>query len=184
MPAMPARARTVRVRAPGAMFRRLPHRQLPQLKASGPATLAIKDSPEDAAPAGSVADSMSNPQLLRWMFRFLAPVKPLVFLACFYLAAYVGCELLAVRQTGQAIDHIQHLTVTREISEVARRQRVLGLDLDGEGSRCASMSLLARGVRHARAPTTPLRDIMLVLVVDHGGLPAAALPAARSPTAR
>src|SRR5439155_6719346 len=63
------------------------------------------------------AAGMSNPQLMRWMFRFLAPVKPLVFLACFYLTAFVAIEQLAVRQTGQAIDHIQHLSVRREIAQ-------------------------------------------------------------------
>ena len=53
---------------------------------------------------------MSNPQLLRWMFRFLSPVKPLVFLACFYVTAYVASEQILVLIVGKAINHLQHLS--------------------------------------------------------------------------
>ena len=41
------------------------------------------------------------------MFQFAAPVKMLIFLACLYLALWVGAEVLAVRQTGQVVGHIQ-----------------------------------------------------------------------------
>jgi ATP-binding cassette subfamily B protein len=43
------------------------------------------------------------------MFSFLSPVKPQVAVACFYLAASVGVEVLTTRQTGRAISAIQNL---------------------------------------------------------------------------
>ncbi len=52
---------------------------------------------------------MSQGYLLAWMFRFLAPVKPLVFVACLYLTLGVGAEILTARQTGRAANFIQTL---------------------------------------------------------------------------
>jgi ATP-binding cassette subfamily B protein len=43
------------------------------------------------------------------MFSFLSPVKPQAFVACLYLAASVGVEVLTTRQTGRAISAIQSL---------------------------------------------------------------------------
>ena len=54
-------------------------------------------------------NEVTNVQLLRWMFSFLKPVKPLAFIACLYLAAWVGTEVLAVRQSGIAVNQIQIL---------------------------------------------------------------------------
>jgi ATP-binding cassette subfamily B protein len=105
---------------------------------------------------------MSNSQLVWWMFKFLSPVKPLVVLACFYLASYVGLELLAVRQTGRAVDHIRHLTVTREVSAGAVRQGFWGWIWNEQG-RPLSLGGLWDSV--VGAATAPLRDILLVLVV-------------------
>jgi ATP-binding cassette subfamily B protein len=51
------------------------------------------------------------------MFQFAAPVKMLIFLACLYLALWVGAEVLAVRQTGQVVDQIQRIG----LSEIASR---------------------------------------------------------------
>jgi ATP-binding cassette subfamily B protein len=62
-----------------------------------------------------IGQAKTNRQLLFWMFRFLRPVKPLAFLACFYLTTFVGLEQLAVIQTGRVIDLITHLK--RETSE-------------------------------------------------------------------
>ncbi|HEX8911600.1 MAG TPA: ABC transporter ATP-binding protein, partial [Humisphaera sp.] len=45
------------------------------------------------------------------MFSFLAPVKPQVAVACFYLAAVCGAEVLTVRQSGRAVDDIKALAV-------------------------------------------------------------------------
>jgi ABC-type multidrug transport system fused ATPase/permease subunit len=51
----------------------------------------------------------SNRFLLKWMFGFLSPVKPLVFLACFYLTLWVAAETLANRQAGLTVNHINQM---------------------------------------------------------------------------
>jgi ATP-binding cassette subfamily B multidrug efflux pump len=51
----------------------------------------------------------SNAALLKWMFRFLRPVRTQVFFACAYLTFAVGAEVLAVKQTGRATDAIQQI---------------------------------------------------------------------------
>ena len=43
------------------------------------------------------------------MFRFLAPVKPLVVAACSWLVLWVGAEVLSTRQAGNAVNQIQRL---------------------------------------------------------------------------
>jgi ATP-binding cassette subfamily B protein len=43
------------------------------------------------------------------MFGFLRPVKLLMVLACAYIALWIGAEVMTVRQTADAINHIQHL---------------------------------------------------------------------------
>ena len=108
---------------------------------------------------GAVGASMTNRQLVWWMFKFLAPVKPLVFLACFYLSAFIGCELLAVRQTGQAIDHIKLLAVNGG----GARGGFWSWIVSGEGQPLRVTSLLDATIHHD--PTTPLRDILLILIV-------------------
>jgi ATP-binding cassette subfamily B protein len=50
--------------------------------------------------------TVSDWQLLKWMLRFLKPVKWLAVLACLYLALWTGGEILTVRQTAQAVDRI------------------------------------------------------------------------------
>lgn len=62
-------------------------------------------------PTGSAAEAMNNNALLRWMFRFIRPVKGLAFIACLYLALGVAAEVLTTRQIGQAVDHIKNLHV-------------------------------------------------------------------------
>jgi ATP-binding cassette subfamily B protein len=64
-----------------------------------------------------VSEGVTNTQLLLWMFGFLKPVKPLVFLACLYLSLWTGAEIMAVRQSGQAVNIIGDLVQ----SNVARR---------------------------------------------------------------
>ncbi|HVT89093.1 MAG TPA: ABC transporter transmembrane domain-containing protein, partial [Tepidisphaeraceae bacterium] len=58
------------------------------------------------------ANELSTAYLLKWMFRFLAPVKMLVILACCYLSMWVAAEVLAIRQSGEAINHISTLHVS------------------------------------------------------------------------
>ncbi|HEV2294250.1 MAG TPA: ABC transporter ATP-binding protein [Tepidisphaeraceae bacterium] len=56
-----------------------------------------------------VSEGVTNAQLLLWMFGFLKPVKPLVFFACLYLSLWIGAEVMAVRQSGQAVNIIGDL---------------------------------------------------------------------------
>jgi ATP-binding cassette subfamily B protein len=51
--------------------------------------------------------NLSQVQLLRWMFGFMAPVKPLVFLACLYLTLSCTIEILLNNQGGLVINRIQ-----------------------------------------------------------------------------
>lgn len=52
----------------------------------------------------------SNRFLFFWMFRFLKPVKWIVFSACFYVAMAVAVEVLVVNWIKIVVNHIQHLT--------------------------------------------------------------------------
>ncbi len=112
----------------------------------------------NGSPDKSVADELTNQQLLRWMFAFLRPVKPLVFLCCFYLTCTVALEVLAVRQTGGAIDHIKSLAVGGESTTHGFWSWVRS----GEG-----MPLHVRDLPPLLwHPNTnaPLRNILLVLI--------------------
>src|SRR5262249_32957121 len=62
-------------------------------------------------PAGVSAETLDNRALLRWMFRFISPVKGLALIACLYTAFGVAAEVLTTRQIGQAVDHIKNLHV-------------------------------------------------------------------------
>lgn len=56
--------------------------------------------------------TVTDRQLLLWMFRFLKPVRLLVFLSCIYLTFCIAAEVLTTRQMGEAATHIQKLHVT------------------------------------------------------------------------
>lgn len=45
------------------------------------------------------------------MFGFLSPVKPLIVLACLYLAFWLGAETLANRQAGMTVNYISTITL-------------------------------------------------------------------------
>jgi ABC-type multidrug transport system fused ATPase/permease subunit len=53
--------------------------------------------------------TLTNNQLLRWMFGFMSPVKPLIFLACLYLTLACTLEILLNNQSGLTVDHIQNV---------------------------------------------------------------------------
>lgn len=55
--------------------------------------------------------SASNRFLFFWMFRFLKPVKGVVFFACLWLTLAVGVEILVADWIRTAVDHIQALHV-------------------------------------------------------------------------
>jgi ABC-type multidrug transport system fused ATPase/permease subunit len=75
----------------------------------------------DAAPAVSTthpspsgiagSDQLDNRALLRWMFRFIRPVKGLALVACVYTALGVLAEVLTTDQIRKAVDHIKNLHV-------------------------------------------------------------------------
>ncbi len=65
--------------------------------------------PLPAAPSAA-AGSVSNQQLLAWMFLFLRPVKPLVGLAVLWLVAVVTVDLWSTRVVSFIINFIRHLT--------------------------------------------------------------------------
>ena len=54
-------------------------------------------------------ETLTNRQLLRWIFTFLKPVKGRVLVACSYIALLVLAELMTVHFTAQAVNHIQDL---------------------------------------------------------------------------
>ena len=45
-------------------------------------------------------DTVTNRHLLRWMFGFLSPVKPLIVMSCAWLALWVGAEVMSARQAA------------------------------------------------------------------------------------
>ena len=68
---------------------------------------AVVTSPMDRAAeshAVSVAETpeISNPQLLKWMFRFLRPVKAMTVVCGCILMTAVATEIFASRQAGDA----------------------------------------------------------------------------------
>ncbi|HEY7086481.1 MAG TPA: ABC transporter transmembrane domain-containing protein, partial [Tepidisphaeraceae bacterium] len=51
------------------------------------------------------------------MFRFLSPVKPLTFMACTWLALWVGAEVMANRQAGETINQINTINASNIVGE-------------------------------------------------------------------
>jgi ATP-binding cassette subfamily B protein len=145
------------VTAKSASTSKNPRDQQPSQNASAGAGEGSSSAP--ISHIDSIAAHMTNRQLVWWMFQFLSPVKPLVALAGFYVAAYVGLELLAVRQTGQAIDHIRHLTVSGRNNQIGLWAWLWG----GEGNPFTLRAIHDALLYHN--PLTPLRDIVLVLIV-------------------
>lgn len=82
---------------------------------------------------------MSNAQLLRWMFRFVSPVKMLALIACLWLILGVGIEVLMPREMGRVIDLITRLD--QEKTQV--QQSVWQWLWSGEGIGLAVMSVVA-----------------------------------------
>src|SRR5688572_15857029 len=138
---------------------------------SSPATKQVADRTAAASgPCAPAAPARAGPvlpyvpvavpppsQLLRWMFRFLRPVKPLVFLACLWLALWVTTEVLAIRQAGNIVSFIQTLAP----SPVAREQG-LGVwftsDEPGAGT-LRTMLIVLAGLVAAYAVLRYLREV-------------------------
>ena len=68
---------------------------------------------------GDTAPAIDNRELLRWMFKFVRPVKWLCVVACIYLTIGIAAEVMTTRQIGRAIDvlkklHSEALTTAQE----------------------------------------------------------------------
>ena len=66
--------------------------------------------PAPAEPVTSAVPAVANGQLLRWMFGFLRPVKPLVAMAILWLVAVVAVDLWSTLVVSQIVTFIQGLT--------------------------------------------------------------------------
>lgn len=117
-----------------------------QLRAGG--------APSTIGPDG---EKMTNAQLLRWMFQFLSPVKPLVAIACIYFAAYDALEVVTVSLTKNAVDHMQQL---HALGPVAQNGFFHWL-WHGENARFSLGPILHEIYHHS--PSTSLRDIFIAL---------------------
>jgi ATP-binding cassette subfamily B protein len=126
------------------------HKPAPSINPSAAAEKSIADTIE------SIGSTKSNQQLLFWMFRFLRPVKPLAFLACFYLAAGVGMEQLAVLQTGKVVDHISNY--------LRPAQGQPGFWAWFTGGQQVTFEALKRSLLH-HDPALPMLELLIVLVV-------------------
>lgn len=54
-------------------------------------------------------EGVTNRHLLKWMFRFLAPVKIMVVIAMSWLALQIGAEILSTRQAAEVVNQISYL---------------------------------------------------------------------------
>jgi ATP-binding cassette subfamily B multidrug efflux pump len=108
-------------------------------------------------PVRAGAPEVTNRQLLRWMFGFLAPVKPLVVLACVYLTLRTGAELLAVYETGQAVTQIKVVQFSGVVAQGGFRAWITGAGHDAVGLR--RIILLLAACTLALALFTYLREV-------------------------
>lgn len=91
------------------------------------------------------------------MFGFLAPVKPRVAFACLFLSLWVGTEILAVRQTAQAVNQIKVVHVGDEAREVSFAAWVRGGD--PEAARLRGVVLVLAGLVAALGTLTYLKEV-------------------------
>ena len=79
--------------------------------ASTPSSPLAPSLGEGAPPVSppSASESLSNRQLVAWMFSFLRPVKWIVFFNALWIAAWVGAEALTTKQTARIVNAIQSL---------------------------------------------------------------------------
>jgi ATP-binding cassette subfamily B protein len=104
-----------------------------------------------------ITEGVSNTRLLLWMFRFLKPVKPLVFFACLYLSLWVGAEVMAVRQSGQAVNIIGTLAASPQTRAMGMWRWIFSADLGALRLRYAILGLF--GYVLAMAMLRYLREV-------------------------
>lgn len=102
------------------------------------------------------APSMTDRRLLWWMFGFLRPVKGLVLLACVYLVVGIGAEVLAVRQTAEAVNRIE-LVRARPREAASLREWLSGESIDAANLKKAVLVLAAFSL--SIAVLTYLREV-------------------------
>jgi ATP-binding cassette, subfamily B, multidrug efflux pump len=66
-------------------------------------------APVDSSLALFDAENVPNSQLLKWMFRFIKPVKGLLLIACFWVMAVAVTDTMTIRQAGLAVNLIQKI---------------------------------------------------------------------------
>jgi ABC-type multidrug transport system fused ATPase/permease subunit len=92
---------------------------------------------------GNAAPAVSSLDLLRWMFRFLKPVKWLVLAAASFLTLFVIAEVMTVRTTGAAIDHIKLMHLSPSAKSEGFVQWVSSSDSEAARLRSLLLQLLA-----------------------------------------
>src|SRR5688500_15446330 len=118
------------------LFRGLHARVVPPVSTkSSPGNSNGKQAPSAAAAAQDgrisalgVGAELDNRQLLRWMFRFLRPVKLEAFLACLYLSLFIAMEILVTRYFGVAVDQIKLFHLGEASTESSFWRWFRGLD--------------------------------------------------------
>lgn len=96
---------------------------------------------ESVAPSGAAGPS--NRLLLRWMFSLLRPVRGLVVLACVFLALWVGAEVLAIRQAGEAVNHINTIRIDPSVQQLGFWRWLLSGQADAARLRTLILTLAA-----------------------------------------
>lgn len=117
--------------------------------------MTAEDSRDGCARAG--VPDVSNRFLLKWMFGFLRPVKGLTVLACLYLAMRIGAEIVAVRETAEAVNLIKVVQFRTESPDQSFRSWIRSAD-PGSAQLRRTVLLLA-GITAVLGVLTYLREV-------------------------
>ncbi len=105
----------------------------------------------------AVPSGLTDRHLLGWMFAFLRPVRGTVFLACLYVSAWIGAEILTVRQTAQAINTIERVRVQQTDAAPGFWAWLRGASTEANGLQ--RVVLVLAGLTLAMAILTYLREV-------------------------
>jgi len=134
----------------------------PHRPAVAPKAPQAPTEPARASVVPAEAATITNRQLLRWMFRFLRPVRGIVVMACIYLAVWVGVEVLTTRQAGQAANHINDVFRLHKggASSAAARGFVAWVSsAEPDAARLRRLVLVLAGLVSAYAVLRYLREV-------------------------
>ena len=102
--------------------------------------------------------TLTNTFLLRWMFGFLSPVKPLTVLACVYLSLAIGAEVTSVRFTAEAINRIKDIHLLSQAQAAGGLlEWITGPSPDAAGLR--RIVLILAGLTGCMGVLTYLREV-------------------------